>query len=420
MGFSRPSPLWLLVPGLCLFAAPAQPPSASEIQEMVQQVADVTGFKPKRPVPSATISKADWKLWLEQELKRKVKPEEIRAQELALKKFGLVPKDFDLRKTTVELYAEQAAAFYDSDKKRMTFVEGFLDQTVALTLPHELAHALADQQFNLEKFLDKGAKNDDAQLARLAVAEGQATWVMLEITVRKMGQSFFKTPQLISQYASAITDTGSSAMPVLQGAPLYIRRTLVFPYSQGLLFQNAVVEKLGQRAFDQVLRSPPETTQEIMHPEMYLAGVHTSRPALPSFDGIKSYRTLTEGTLGEIDVQLLLEQFGSADEASRLSPGWKGGVYALLEQKKDRGIVLTWAVDWSTPGQAREFITRYQNVLRQKSQSVQFATQSDTELSGTTDEGAFQVRATGTRTEGVEGLPARLNANRSGGAGAIY
>lgn len=408
MGSTRTASLWLLLPGLFLHSAAAQAPSSSEIQEMVRQVAEVTGFKPKRPVPSATVSKADWKLWLEQELKRRVKPEEIRAQELALKKFGLVPKDFDLRQTTIDLYAEQAAAFYDSEKKRMTFVEGFLDQTVALTLPHELAHALADQQFNLEKFLDKGAKNDDSQLARLAVAEGQATWVMLEITVRKLGQSFFKTPHLISQYASAITDSGSAATPVLQGAPLYIRRTLVFPYSQGLLFQNAVVERLGQNAFDQVLRTPPETTHEIMHPELYLKGIQPSKPALPCFESQKSYKTLTAGTLGEIDVHLLLEQFSSPEEASRLAPGWKGGTYALAEHKKNRTHVLSWALDWSTPEQAREFVTHYRTVLQRKSQRVELTAQTETQLQGATEEGGFVVRTLDARTEGIEGLPAPI------------
>ena len=405
MGSPRFASFCLLWPAFFLATATAQAPSSAEIQQMVAQVADVTGFKAKRPVPSETISKENWKLWLEEELKRKVKPEEIRAQELALKKFGLVPKDFDLRQTTVDLYTEQAAAFYDSTKKRMTFVEGFLDQTVALTLPHELAHALADQQFNLDKFLDKGAKNDDAQLARLSVAEGQATWVMLEVTVRKLGQSFFKTPQIISQYSSAITDTGSASTPVLQGAPLYIRRTLVFPYSQGLLFQNAVVEKMGQKAFDQVLRHPPESTQEIIHPDLYMTGVKPTKPQLPLVEAPKSYKALTSGTLGEIDVQLLLEQYTSPEDAAKLAPGWKGGAYGILEHKKNRTHVLGWAVDWSTPAQARDFLVDYQKVLQGKSARVDYVINSATELIGSTDEGAFQIRALDTRTEGLEGLP---------------
>ena len=55
-------------------------------------------------------------------------------------------------------------------------------------LAHELAHAIADQNYNLGKFIRQGRKSDDGSTARLAVMEGQATWLMSEFLARKMGQ----------------------------------------------------------------------------------------------------------------------------------------------------------------------------------------------------------------------------------------
>ena len=76
--------------------------------------------------------------------------------------------------------SEQAAAFYDFRKKKLFMIDAGEDLLQHSALVHELAHALADQHFHLEKFIDHGSKNDDTSLARLAVMEGQATWLMSE------------------------------------------------------------------------------------------------------------------------------------------------------------------------------------------------------------------------------------------------
>ena len=55
-------------------------------------------------------------------------------------------------------------------------------------------------------------------------------------------------------------------------APLYIRESLTFPYTEGMRFQDAVYRELGPAAFERVFRDPPRSTQHIMHPETYLAG----------------------------------------------------------------------------------------------------------------------------------------------------
>src|SRR5258706_8631678 len=114
-------------------------------------------------------------------------------------------------------------------------------QQTALT--HELAHALADQNFNLERFIRQGGKSDDSGLARMAVMEGQATWLMTEVMARGAGQSLASNPSLLDA-VSGVAES-SAQFPVFNSVPLYLRETLVFPYTEGARFQDAVFRKMG-------------------------------------------------------------------------------------------------------------------------------------------------------------------------------
>src|ERR1041385_3684677 len=121
----------------------------------------------RHPVPCDFITKEKINEFLNKRVKEVAKPEDIRAEELALTKFGLVPPAFDLAKNTVDLLTEQAAAFCDYDKKKLFLTESTPSDTQEPVLAHELSHALADQNFHLSKFICKGRKSDDGASPRL-------------------------------------------------------------------------------------------------------------------------------------------------------------------------------------------------------------------------------------------------------------
>ena len=175
---------------LWISAATAQTESSrqlfTQIEPILDGLSEITGWKVKKHVPADYISKAKLGEFIEQRVKQAVKPEEIRIESLTLKMFGFIPDDYDLKQSMVELMTEQAAAFYDYDRKRLFITEAdtsFLEKRAALV--HELAHALADQSFSIHKFLRKGNQSDDAGTAREAVIEGQATWLMWAYSDRK-------------------------------------------------------------------------------------------------------------------------------------------------------------------------------------------------------------------------------------------
>ena len=216
----------------------------------------ITGLKFKRDVPYALIGKDQLHRYLEKRLHETMKPEDARAEELTLKMLGLVPSDFDLRKNTLDLLTEQAAAFYDYNAKKLFVLEGSgggagatdsAEERVALV--HELAHALADQHFHLAKYIREGMRSDDSATARQAVMEGQATWLMAAYIAREGGGKPEVPEAVLELMKKSIEGSAAQQYPVFSKAPLYIRESLVFPYAEGLAFQDAVFRKMGREAF---------------------------------------------------------------------------------------------------------------------------------------------------------------------------
>ena len=192
----------------------------NEIGDILRDLRDISGFKIHHGVPAEIISRDKVKEFLEKRMKEVATPEEVRVEELTLKKFGLVPEDFDLAKNTVDLLTEQAAAFYDFNRKKLFITDWTPSATREPALVHELGHALADQNVNLDKFIKQGRKSDDGSLARLAVMEGQASWLMAEYLARKAGQSLATSPALLEAMARSI-ESGAGEFPVFEGEPLY-------------------------------------------------------------------------------------------------------------------------------------------------------------------------------------------------------
>jgi hypothetical protein len=396
-----------VVPLLLLLVAPwiavAQTPFAG-IDDAVTELSEITGWKPLKKVQCDTMDRVGLKRYLESKVKDEIKPEEIRAEEVALKKLGLVPQEFDLARTMVDLLTEQAAAFYDFKKKKLFVLQGGDPAGQSMVVMHELAHALADQRFDLGKFIKKG-KSDDSSLARMAVMEGQATWLMMESSTRKAGQSLKDMPPALLDMANRASDGGASQFPVLAAAPLYIRASLLFPYSEGLRFNPIVLQKEGQDGFARVFREPPVSSQQIMHPDIYLSNTLPLDVALPKLPDERAWKMLTSGSLGEFDHSVLLEQYLSKEDASSIAPHWRGAAAAVVEHKRDKRPVLLYASEWDTAENARKMFDAYRRVLKGKWKQMRIVTDTTGSFTGSGDDGDFRVWITGTRISSVEGLP---------------
>jgi hypothetical protein len=407
--------LWAVVALVLTFLVRAAAQSDGDAKALCAQAGAITreltgisGMKLHHPVPCDFITKDKINAFLKKRVKEVASPEDIRAEEMTLKKFGFVPQDFDLTGTTVDLLTEQAAAFYDYDKKKLFITDSTPSATQEPVLAHELSHALADQNFHLARYIRQGHKSDDGSAARQAVMEGQATWMMSEYLARKMGRSLRKTPEL-APAMSGFSESASGQYPVFDNAPLYLRRTLVFPYVEGMLFQNALVRRDGDAAFTEVFTRPPVSTQQIAHPEKYFASESPTTPALPEARLPSGYKSLVGGTLGELDHSVLIEQFDGKQAAAELAPHWRGCTFEIRENKKERRAVLFYAVEWESEDAARRYITFYKEALRKKWKNMAIQAESADSATGTGDDGRFELRRKGAIVTSVEGLPPEIH-----------
>jgi hypothetical protein len=380
-------------------------PVFNRINGIVKTLAEITGLNEKHEVPYGRMSQSQLRKFLAHRIKQTLKPKEIYADELTLKLFGLVPVDFDLRKSTVDLLTEQAAAFYDYQEKKLFLLDVASFSSEETTLAHELTHALADQHFNLEKYVDNDEGNDDENLAHTAVVEGEASWVMLAYQRRQQGQDGPPSgAQLDTIVKSA--DSSSEEYPVLQSSPLYIQQSLLFPYTEGTVFFNALYQKLGKKAFQVVFTDPPLDSAQIYHPDLYFAHVKptTPDPPKPSFED--GQRELASGSLGEFDQRMLLWQFTGKSNAERLSPHALGGEYRIVEVgKKRRRPVLEYASEWDSESAAADYFSAYATALRKKWTHCDATLQTSTQFAGTSESGYFVERQRGRFVTSVEGIP---------------
>jgi hypothetical protein len=396
--FAVSTSFWLLTAG----PKATNDPTFRQIDSIVKSLSEITGLAEKHPVPYGRMNKRQLHQFLTKRIKKTLKPKEIYADELALKMFGLVPQDFDLRKSTIELLTEQAAAFYDYDAKKLFLLDDSSFKSETTTLAHELSHALADQYFNLDKFMDETPSNDDENLAHTAVVEGQASWLMLAYDLKQAGQPPVPTPDMLKTVVDS-SELSMTDYPVLKGSPLYIQQSLLFPYTRGTLFFHAVYKKIGQRAFALVFTDAPIDSAQIIHPERYFAHQKPTTPELPKISSEQT-KELTQGSVGEFDHQMLLQQYMGESKASELAPHLRGGQFDILAVGKQHRPLLEYASEWDSDEQATNFFACYRKILAAKWKHCDVSTAKPATIAGIGDNGYFVTRVVGDTVSSVEGL----------------
>lgn len=341
--------------------------SAREAQELLRSVDQIlkfasedTGLPIRQPVKRQLTGADEVRQLFSDRLRDDKETQRLERSEAVLKKLGLVPRNFDLRSFFEDLLEEQVAGFYDEHTRVVHLLDWVESGEQKPVLAHELTHALQDQAIGLEKWTkaaedeedvvekkskksssEEGgfeARSEEAAVARTALLEGQAMFVLIDYLYAPSGQSLASNPLLAVPFKEASTD--SPQFPVLRSAPLYLKESLSFPYTFGLEFVQELLLKGGKaQAFAGALQDPPRNTRDIMTPRSYFSresvpALHV--PALKPLLG-PGYERFDVGTIGQFDVYVMLEQFADNKAAKRLSPSWRGGFYyaALRPPDKD-------------------------------------------------------------------------------------
>ena len=98
--------------------------------------------------------------YIEKSMKEDKDAKRLERSSAVLKKFGLMPRNFDLSNFLVAMLREQVAGYYDVKTKTVNLLNWVDADQQKPVLAHELTHALQDQSFGIEKWM-KGFGEDD-------------------------------------------------------------------------------------------------------------------------------------------------------------------------------------------------------------------------------------------------------------------
>ena len=285
--------------------------------------------------------------------------EDTDADEKLLKALGLIPPDENLEETLTDVYSEQIAGFYDTETKNITIVKdksagSIMDE---ITMAHEITHALQDQHFNLvEPPLENDDYNGDNNLAVLSLVEGDAMTTMV-----KYAKEYVDLNKLLQEELAG----ADIASEELDNAPIYIQRSLMFPYEEGMAFVSALEESGGEPAVDNAFRNPPLSSEQVMHPHKYIQGDDQPRdvPA-PDISGSlgEGWEMTNEDCMGEFDVDVWFEQYCGLLASVDVAGGWGGNTIQYYQGPGDDHVVVN-AFVWDTPEDAGQFFDGYAELL---------------------------------------------------------
>jgi hypothetical protein len=362
-----------------------------DVDQILKFASQDTGLPIKNEVKRRLTSRDEVVAYLEKSMAEDKDAQRLRRSELVLKKFGLLPRDFDLQTFLVALLREQVAGYYDVKTKTVNLLDWIDIEQQRPVLAHELTHALQDQSFGLEKWMKVGDTdlndkkqptgadigNDEISEARQAVVEGQAMVVLVDYMLAPTGQSILVSPQIADALKEGML-VGTADTVEFKNAPIFLKEELTFPYRYGLDFETELLRARGKdKAFAAALSNPPQTTRQIMEPKTYLSGEVIEPMRLPDFErDFKNYDRFDVGAIGEFDVAILVDQYAGTEASHNLYPSWRGGYYYAARPKGDPSapLALLYVSRWSSPEKASAFAAIYAQSLAKRYKHVQAVT----------------------------------------------
>jgi hypothetical protein len=274
------------------------------------------------------------------------------ADNVALRALGLLEAGQDVTELQLQLLSDQVIGFYNQDQRRMVVVtDAGVDAQARMTYAHEYTHALQDAAFGIDALGTDTVGEDDRNLAHLSLLEGDASLVMVLWA--------------IEHDPAGLGEVASGPVPDMSGIPDWMVAQLSFPYMAGANFVANLYQNGGFDAVDAAYADPPDSTEQILHTDKYVAGeapveVADTDVAAVLGDG---WTNVPSTTLGEGLISIWLQHLGAdqadADNAAR---GW-GGDRASAASSADGEVALVLRLAFDSRTQADEFEAAYGDLV---------------------------------------------------------
>ena len=353
---------------LLIAPAAAQEPETPALERQLaairSMVSEMRQLDPLRDAPLNLPSSAETEAFLRHRFARDHSAESLDADLYFYRALDLAEAGIDLEAMLLAHAIAWVGGYYSLEADSLNIVVG--ERGPALTIPqqtiyaHEWIHALQDQHYDLDRIIDAARAGDrDQRLALFALIEGDANLIM----------SQFLNHWLRKDRAAAQRAFANVPQPEIDPhLPPVIAAATRFPYEAGQRFVHALLHARGLEGLDAALRdNPPQTTEQIYHPERYLKGEGALQINMPDVSAIvgDGWTLVYDGPVGEFYLRQHLAPFIHEARLHNLTTeGWGGDqmqVYAEAE-----GDELAWALNvaWDSQRDAAEFAGDYRAMLR--------------------------------------------------------
>lgn len=265
-------------------------------------------------------------------------PGEMAVDSRYLTLMGMLEPGTDLYTTLIDLYTEQVGGFYDGDTKELVVpaaADGFTTLQ-RITVVHEMVHALTDQHFDFndefERRFDEG--NGDDAAAFQALIEGDATHSQL-VYMEELSPA---------EALAAAVESLSLDTTVLDSVPAWLQADLLYPYQQGLTFNQHLVSEGGLAAVDRAYQQQPATTEQVLDAVKYLRD-ERPRELPPLTADLAGWDVHDEGSFGEWGLRLVFLETLPSGLTTQVAAGWGNDHYRVFSRGEDVALAMHYVGD---------------------------------------------------------------------------
>jgi hypothetical protein len=337
-------------------AGPGGSADAAVYEQINAQVREIRGLEEKQKVTPQILSPEAMGELLEKQLRTETPPDIVAAYERLYHALGVLPKDQTLSDVYLDLLTSQVGGLYVPTDKTLYVVSkaGGVGPLERVLYSHEYTHALQDQNFDLVAFQpDSQTDQSDRQLARQALVEGDAYVTMTYWMQQHLGAA--------DMAAVLQQSNDQEAQDALKRIPPLVAAQILFAALNGTVWVLGVQIQGGYGAVDAAFANPPQSTEQVLHPEKWASHeppIDVQLPAdLASRMG-SGWKVGLQDTFGEHQIGVWITASvplgGLPEPPPAAAVGWGGDRLALLD-----GPNGSWAVvfktEWDTAADAAEF-----------------------------------------------------------------
>ena len=336
---------------------PAADPAPGLLDSLEGRASLIRSLFPARPIERKFIDREELGERMQSSFDENA--DEIESQQALYRTLGIIASDQSLLDILLPLYTENVLGFYDADEERL-YVVGQADELSPrdqLTYVHEYVHGLQQQHFDMGGTFDSLEGDSDRRRAFRGLVEGDASVAEVLYMLNHLDEE---------EQAQARAAPSAAADRAYRQAPHVVRRTFAFPYVEGFRFiVGLYTEAEGWDLVDGVYAAPPQSTEQIIHPEKYRSGEEPLTVELPDLAPALQggWREVTTDTFGEFLIQAYMEMHLPTESAALAAAGWGGDRFSLYEDTE--GETLLYALlRWDSDEDAAEFFEAFLDFSR--------------------------------------------------------